>query len=200
MQPAVFLDRDGTLIEDSGYLRDVARVRLLPGVAETLRALRQAGYRLIVATNQSGVARGLLTEATLAAIHDRMRDLLAQQGVQLDAVYYCPYHPEGTVEAYRRDSDCRKPECGMLRQAAADLGIDLPASWMVGDAERDVEAGRRAGCRTVLLTPDAGADGQPVSVADFVVQDLPAAGRVIARAGERESNQVESHGYGSSGR
>jgi D,D-heptose 1,7-bisphosphate phosphatase len=189
----VFLDRDGTLIEDPGYLREPEQVRLLPGVVEGLRALRAAGFALVVVTNQSGVARGYLNEIQLTAVHDRMRHLLAVGGVSLDGLYYCPYHPEGAVDAYRKESDWRKPGCGMLLQAAKDLGIDLGRSWMIGDVARDVEAGRRAGCRTVLLGQ---AEGEKCG-ADTVAADLLEASRAVLRANEAAGMaQVDRHGHG----
>lgn len=198
LEPAVFLDRDGTMIEDPGYLRAVSQVRLLPGVAEAIRSLRHAGYRIVVATNQSGIARGYFNEIDLAAVHDRLRELLAGQGAQLDGIYYCPYHPEGVVPAYRKESDWRKPACGMLTAAAQDLGLDLPASWMVGDSPRDVEAGRRAGCRTALVAGSA-ADGPTATpAADVVAGSLLEASRCIVglpgRAAVRPV-QVEADGH-----
>ena len=191
LRPAVFLDRDGTVIEDPGYVRDPGQVRLLAGVAEALRDLRAAGYALVVVTNQSGVARGYLDEIGLAAIHDRMRVLLAANGARLDGLYYCPYHPEGVVEAYRKESDWRKPGSGMLLQAARDLGIDLGRSWMIGDSPRDIQAGRGAGCRTVLLRQGEGED----CGADMVAADLPEASRIVVRANEAAGTmQAEMHG------
>ncbi|MCK6485790.1 MAG: HAD family hydrolase [Phycisphaerae bacterium] len=180
MQRAVFLDRDGTIIEDMHYSGDPARVRLLPGAAGALCRLRAAGYRLIVVTNQSGIARGLLSVAQLAEVHRRMERLLAAEGATLDAIYYCPYLAgvEAVVEEYRRDSDLRKPGPGMLIQAAREWNIDLQRSWMVGDAPRDVQAGRAAGCRTVLV---AAAGAPPCPQADFVVGDVSAAADIILR-------------------
>jgi D-glycero-D-manno-heptose 1,7-bisphosphate phosphatase len=183
----VFLDRDGTLIEDPGYVRVPGQVLLLPGVAEALRDLRAAGFVLVVVTNQSGVARGYLDEIALAAIHDRMRELLAAGGARLDGLYYCPYHPDGTVEAYRKDSDWAKPGSGMLLQAATDLGLDLRRSWMIGDSPRDIQAGRGAGCRTVLLTQ--GED----CVADATAGDLPMASRLVLRAIEAAGTMQVEH-------
>lgn len=150
---AVFLDRDGTIIEDSGYLDDPEKVRLLPGAAEAVRRFHAAGFRVIVASNQSGVARGYFTEKTLLAVHERMESLLKRAGAPLDAAYYCPFlaGDEATVETYRKDSPMRKPKPGMLLQAAKDLDLDLRRSWMVGDSPTDVEAGAAAGCRTVLI-------------------------------------------------
>lgn len=148
---AVFLDRDGTLIEHYDYITEVSQVKLLPRTAEPLRRLKDRGYRLVMVTNQSGVARGMLTEKKLLEIHDYLKSLLAEQGVYLDQIYYCPYHPEGVVEKYRRDSELRKPQPGMMKLAARDLDIDLARSWLIGDDDRDILAGQAAGCRTILL-------------------------------------------------
>ncbi|OHB54237.1 MAG: hypothetical protein A2Y07_01590 [Planctomycetes bacterium GWF2_50_10] len=152
MAKAVFLDRDNTLIEDPGYISRPEQVRLLPEAAEALKALAAMGYKLIVVSNQSGVARGMLTENELALIHERLGELLITAGVKLDGIYYCPFHPEGVVEKYSRDSDLRKPNPGMLLTAAKEHDIALSQSWMIGDAYRDTTAGRRAGCKTILLT------------------------------------------------
>jgi D-glycero-D-manno-heptose 1,7-bisphosphate phosphatase len=148
---AIFFDRDDTLIEDPGYINNPDQVVLLENVPETLIALKGMDYKLVVVSNQSGVARGILTEETLSKIHKRLEQLLAEKGTSLDRIYYCPYHPEGVIPKYRRDSDMRKPNPGMLLAAGKDLDIDLKESWMVGNGVRDVEAGARAGCRTILL-------------------------------------------------
>jgi D,D-heptose 1,7-bisphosphate phosphatase len=148
---AIFLDRDETLIEDPGYINNPEQVKLLDGVPEALIELKALGYKLIVATNQSAVARGIVTEKVLGEIHDRLRQLLSRKNAFLDGIYYCPYHPDGVVPKYRRESDCRKPNPGMLRQAAAEMDIDLGQSWCLGNSLQDVEAGRRAGCRTILI-------------------------------------------------
>jgi len=148
---AIFLDRDETLIEDPGYINNPEQVKLLDGVAEALIELKALGYKLIVATNQSGVARGIVTEKVLGEIHDRLRQLLSRKNAFLDGIYYCPYHPDGVVPKYRKESECRKPHPGMLQQAAAEMDIDLSLSWCLGNSLRDVEAGRRAGCRTILI-------------------------------------------------
>jgi D-glycero-D-manno-heptose 1,7-bisphosphate phosphatase len=188
LRPAVFLDRDGTLIEDCGYLRDRQQVCLLAGAAEALRDLQAAGFALVVVTNQSGVARGYLDEIALTAIHNRLRQLLAAGGAMLDGLYYCPYYPQAVVDAYRKESDWRKPGSGMLLQAATDLGIDLRRSWMIGDSPRDIQAGRGAGCRTVLLGQGQGEDGG----ADAVAADLPEASRIVLRASKAAGTvQVE---------
>ena len=178
----VFLDRDGVLIADVDHLIAPQQIRVLPRVPEALARLRAAGWRLIIATNQSVVARGWITEEQLAKIHHVLRDQLRAQGAEVDAVYYCPHHPEGRVPEYRRACACRKPNPGMLLQAAREWHLDLARSVIIGDALSDVEAGRRAGCRTVLIRtaagraaaehaePNGGAEG-PVSP-DYVAADL----------------------------
>jgi D-glycero-D-manno-heptose 1,7-bisphosphate phosphatase len=148
---AVFLDRDDTLIEDPGYINDPAQVKLLDGVPEALIQLKALGYKLIVITNQSGVAHGIITEKALGEIHDRMKQLLVNKNAYLDGIYYCPYHPEGVVPKYRKESDLRKPSPGMLLKAADEMHIDLNHSWCVGNSSRDIEAGVRAGCKTILI-------------------------------------------------
>lgn len=151
--PAIFLDRDGTLIADVGYVRHPDDVQLLPGASDALKRFREMGYRLVVVSNQSGIARGLFTDGNLQEVHQRLEQQLAGDGIRLDAAYYCPYlpGPEAVVETYRRDSELRKPRPGMILKAAQEHDIDLAKSWMIGDSPRDVEAGRRAGCRTILL-------------------------------------------------
>ncbi|MDE0904009.1 MAG: D-glycero-beta-D-manno-heptose 1,7-bisphosphate 7-phosphatase [Planctomycetota bacterium] len=151
LAPAVFLDRDGTLIEEVDYLADPAGVVLIPGAAQALKNLAQAGYKLVLVTNQSGVARGLLDEGKLAQIHERLSDLLHGEGTGLDGIYACIHHPE-----FGSPCDCRKPQPGMLLQAAEDLQLDLKRSWMIGDAARDLEAGKRAGARSLLVRTGKG--------------------------------------------
>ncbi len=182
---AVFVDRDGTLMEDPGYLNDPSAVKLLPGVELAIKSLKQAGYLIVVVTNQSGVARGLITEENLEAVHAELRRQLGEKGAHVDGIYYCPYHPEGTVDAYAVDSELRKPKPGMLLKAASELEIDLTRSWMVGDRAHDVEAGQRAGCRAIRIrTPGPGQqrpDDESVQ-ADYVVRNLVEAARLILRA------------------
>ena len=150
-RPAVFLDRDGTINEEVDYLTRVEDFRLLPGAARAIARLREAGYVVVVVTNQSAVARGMLTEAGLAEIHDEMRRQLALEGAELDGICFCPHHPDHGEPPYRQDCACRKPKPGMLHQAAEDLGIDLSRSVMVGDKVIDVETGWNAGCRSMLV-------------------------------------------------
>jgi len=150
-EKAIFLDRDNTLIEDPGYLNSPEQVKLLDGAAEALIELRALGYKLVVVTNQSAVARGIITETVLGEIHDRLNTLLAERNAFLDKIYYCPYHPDGVVPKYRKSSDCRKPNPGMLLKAADEMDIDLGQSWCIGNSSSDIEAGSRAGCKTILV-------------------------------------------------
>lgn len=147
-RPAVFFDRDGTLIEDRHYLRDPAQVRLLPGAAAALRRLNRAGLPVVVVTNQSGIARGLLTEEDYQASVRRLQALLEDEGARIDAHYHCPHLPEISGRC-----DCRKPGPLLYQRAAEDLGLDLDRSWWIGDRLRDIEAaGRFGGCGTLVLT------------------------------------------------
>jgi D,D-heptose 1,7-bisphosphate phosphatase len=148
---AIFLDRDDTLIEDPGYISRPEQVKLLKGVDKMLIELKSMGYKLVVISNQSGVARGLVSEETLDEIHNRLKQLLAEKGAALDRIYYCPYHPDGVIKKYRKDSDWRKPKPGMLLAAASEMDIDLTQSWMIGNSSRDIEAGLKAGCKTILV-------------------------------------------------
>jgi D,D-heptose 1,7-bisphosphate phosphatase len=148
---AIFLDRDDTLIEDPGYISRPEQVKLLKGVDKRLIELKSMGYKLVVISNQSGVARGLVSEKTLDEIHNRLKQLLAEKGAALDRIYYCPYHPNGVIKKYRKDSDWRKPKPGMLLTAASEMDIDLTQSWMIGNSIRDIEAGLKAGCKTILV-------------------------------------------------
>ncbi|MFY1638119.1 D-glycero-alpha-D-manno-heptose-1,7-bisphosphate 7-phosphatase [Solwaraspora sp. WMMB335] len=147
---AVFLDRDGTLIEEVHYLGDPQQVRLLPGAAQLLRGVRDAGYRTVLVTNQSAIGRGLITPAQYHSVNARMRQLLAAEGAALDAAYHCPVVPRSADRTVVDHPD-RKPGAGMLLRAAHDLDLDLAASWMVGDRVSDVLAGLHAGCRGVVM-------------------------------------------------
>lgn len=188
-QPAVFLDRDDTIIGDPGYISDPDHVRLLPGAAEAIAQLRAEGYLIVVVSNQSGIARGILTEGQLANVHQRLQDLLVAQGAGLDAIYYCPYleGPEAVIEKYRRKSDLRKPAPGMLLMAAQEMDIDLAASWMIGNSERDVLAGQAAGCRTILLTSR---DSPPSDPANFVAPNLLDAANIVLEKKTAESVEM----------
>jgi histidinol-phosphate phosphatase family protein len=148
---AIFLDKDGTLVEDVPYNVDPGRIHLAHGAAGALPLLHEAGYRLVVISNQSGVARGYFAEEALIAVEQRMRELLAEIGVPLAGFYYCPHHPAGAVTRYAVACSCRKPRPGLIQRAGFEQGVDLRRSWFIGDILDDVEAGHAAGCRTVLL-------------------------------------------------
>lgn len=177
---AVFWDRDNTLIEDPGYLSDPDQVKLLPGAAQAIRRLADAGFENIIVTNQSAIARGLLDEPTLERIHARMRELLAAEGAEIDAIYYCPFlsGPEAVVEQYRLESDLRKPRPGMLAKASLERQIELAGSWMIGNSLSDTQAGRAAGSRTILIAPPDASRDRSV---DFVAATLGEAVDIVLK-------------------
>ena len=199
MPPAVFLDRDNTIIHNSGDLADPDRVRLVQGAAMAIASLCGLGYKIVIVTNQGGVARGKYSEEAVQATNERVREMVmaAATGARIDGFYYCPYHPEGTVEKYKREHEDRKPRPGMLLRAAKDLKIDLAQSWMVGDGLRDIEAGRAAGVRTVLVRDprlehnpiEYGAEDQTVRP-EFEADTLIEAVRMIASARKPEAAEV----------
>jgi len=152
LHPAVFLDRDGVLIEDIHLLTKPHQVRLMEGAAQAVRILHGAGYRLIVVSNQTVIARGLATEEDVEAVHRQIQQLLVTEvGQGIDAFYFCPHHPNATLVQYRMACECRKPRPGLLRMAATEHQIDLSRSYMVGDRITDIIAGYRAGCKTILV-------------------------------------------------
>ena len=175
---AVFLDRDGVIVEDVHFLTSVESMRLLPGVVEGLGTL-QRRFHLVVVSNQSGVARGFITEQELQEIHSELVRRLDDQGVILDALYYCPHLPEGTVAAYQQECECRKPKPGMILRAMRDWDLTAEGSFMVGDSPRDVEAGRRAGVESLLLGQES-AGAQYGSLGDVVNLMLPPEQRAAA--------------------
>jgi D-glycero-D-manno-heptose 1,7-bisphosphate phosphatase len=177
-RPAAFLDRDGTIIVERHYLAESANVELLPGAAEGLRALADAGFALVVVTNQSGIARGLLTRAHFQAVQERLEALLARHGVTLEAVYYCPHHPD-----YDGPCDCRKPGVALFRQAARELGLDLRRSIFIGDRLRDVQPAFEFGGRAVLVRTGYGAELEETPSGVEVADDLDAAARHVVRDG-----------------
>ncbi len=179
--PALFLDRDGTLVHARHYPARPDELVLFDGIGPGLRSLQAAGYRLVVVTNQSGLARGYFTEADLARMHDHLAAEIRRLGARLDGVYHCPHHPGGVVPALAIACDCRKPQPGMLRRAAADLDLDLGRSWFLGDILDDVEAGNRAGCRTILI--DLGTEAPPAAPLrrpSFVARNTPHALAIVA--------------------
>ena len=174
MERAVFLDRDGTIIEDVGYLNECSKIRFLPRVSEAIRLLNENGFKVIIATNQSGVARGFFTEETVREINRYIQESLAKQGALIDKTYYCPYHIEGTIKEYKKECHCRKPNPGMMEEAAGEFGIDLKNSFVIGDKISDIEAGHRAECKTILLANkmSPGREKEITSMPHHIATDL----------------------------
>ncbi|MEQ1876509.1 MAG: HAD family hydrolase [Bdellovibrionia bacterium] len=173
MKKAVFLDRDGTIIVDKIYLNNVNEIEYIPGAIEGMRVMRDLGYEFVIATNQSGIARGLVTIENLLAIHEKMRGQLAGEGIDVLGFYYAPY-------AVETNHPLRKPNPGMLLEGARDFGIDLKQSWMIGDRMSDIEAGFNAGTRTILVTT-GGAREKSDAVPTAVCKDLIEAANFIGK-------------------
>ena len=185
-RPAVFLDRDGTLIEEVGHLSRPHQVQVYPQAFEAIRRINRSRRPAVVITNQSAVARGLLNEEQLVELHGMIKETFEKEGASIYAFYYCPHHPQAGKGPYTRACQCRKPQPGLLLQAAGELELDLASSYMVGDTLRDIEAGHRAGCRSILvcsghgrqaleqLKADDGNEGDhfPMGQPDFVAEDL----------------------------
>ena len=167
--PAVFLDRDGILVDDVHFLTDVEKLRILPGVPKALRML-QGRYRIIVVTNQSGIARGLLDEERLLVLHSELVRLLWADGAMIDGLYFCPHLPEAHVAAYRANCDCRKPEPGMLLRAQERWGIDMSGSVLVGDAARDLQAAEAAGVTPIGIGEARSSSAEPAMVAPGLLE------------------------------
>ena len=171
--PAVFVDRDDTIMVDVKYCADPDLVKLIPGAAEGLRSLRTAGYRVVVVTNQSGIGRGYFDAETLERVNNRLRDELRRKGADYDALYYCPHTPE-------EECECRKPKPGLLLKAASELNIDLSSSYTLGDRDLDVGAGRAAGTKTILVSrTDHHCNAETDSHADFVAASVVDAAKLI---------------------
>jgi D-glycero-D-manno-heptose 1,7-bisphosphate phosphatase len=167
LRPAAFLDRDGVINVERDYVYRIEDFELLPGVVEALAGLQRAGYALVVVTNQGGIGLGLYTEADMQRLHTHLRSLLAEAGVQLDGIFHCPHHPRSPDLAMRGPCDCRKPAPGMLLQAARELQLDLPRSFLIGDKADDVAAGRAAGVGQNFLARS----GHALTVADIAQAD-----------------------------
>jgi len=183
---AVFLDRDGTLIEDRGYLGEIGQVAFYPWSVDVVRVLNRAGVRVVLVTNQAGVARGYFKEEAVHAVHRHIDAVLSAGGARIDAYYYCPHHPAGTVTAYAERCTCRKPGPGLVERAARELGIDPRRSFVVGDKWVDVGLARAVGARAVLVRTGYGrgeeANPQPGLAADLVADNLAeAAGWILER-------------------
>jgi len=185
-RPAVFLDRDGTLIEEAGYLDRIERLVFFPYSVDAVRLLNRAGLAVVMVTNQAGVARGIFQEDFVAEAYRHVTARLEAGGARIDGFYYCPHHPEASVERYRIACDCRKPQPGMLRRAASELGLDLARSFVIGDRWHDLQAGQALGVRGILVrtgygqTEDASPKRDVTPAA--VVDNLIAASSWILRA------------------
>jgi D,D-heptose 1,7-bisphosphate phosphatase len=168
MPRAVFLDRDGTLLEEAGYLDRLERLVFFPYSVDAVRLLNRQGFAVVVVTNQAGIARGIFDESFVAEAHRHVAERIAAGGGRVDGFYYCPHHPDGVVEAYRQRCDCRKPQPGMLIRAASDLGLDLTRSFVVGDRWHDLEAGRTVGARGVLVRTGYGRSEEASGSSDII--------------------------------
>jgi D-glycero-D-manno-heptose 1,7-bisphosphate phosphatase len=158
MNKAVFLDRDGTVNEEVGYMTDLTKLRLIRGAGAAIRQLNDSGFLVVLVTNQSGVARGFFPESLVREAHERLDEMLRTEGARIDAFYYCPHHPTAGNSHYTRDCDCRKPRTGLIERAVRDLDIDVSRSYMVGDKWSDIELGHRAGVRAILVQSGFAAD------------------------------------------
>lgn len=185
MNKAVFLDRDGTLIQDRGYICDFSQVGFFPFAVDAVQTMNRAGYLVIVASNQSAVARGICSEPQIIELHRQLQGHFRDRGAEIAAFYHCPFLADGKIAAYRLDSPWRKPAPGMLLQAARDFDLTLSRCVMVGDKADDIEAGKRAGCLTVLVRSGKGSESEAGLASggpqpDRIVDDLAAAARIIA--------------------
>ncbi|GKX56822.1 D,D-heptose 1,7-bisphosphate phosphatase [Leminorella grimontii] len=173
--PAIFLDRDGTINVDHGYVYEIDRFQFIDGVIEACQELKKMGFALVVVTNQSGIARGMFTEDQFISLTEWMDWSLADRDVDLDGIYYCPHHPEGSVDEYRQQCDCRKPEPGMFLSAKDELNIDMAASYMVGDKVEDMLAAQKAGVgHKVLVRSGKSITEEGEKAADIVIDSLAA--------------------------
>lgn len=196
MKPAVFLDRDGTLIEEVGYLDRLERLALYPWSVDAVRLLNRAGLTVVVITNQAGVARGMFEESFVAEAHRFIDEKLAAAGAAIAGYYYCPHHPDAPLEAYRRRCDCRKPAPGLIRQAARDLDLDVTRSFVVGDRWLDMRMARAVGAKAVLVRTGYGGleveRPQEGVTADAIVANLLEAAVLILRDAKRPESRTPS--------
>jgi D-glycero-D-manno-heptose 1,7-bisphosphate phosphatase len=178
LSPAVFLDRDGTISPEVGYLSDPSKFELLPGAADSIRNLNEAGYKVFVVTNQSGIALGFLSIEILEQIHSRMKKLLANSGAYIDKIYFCPHHPTKGNSGFTIPCSCRKPEHGMILQAAKDYKLDLLSSFIIGDKLTDVNTGKSLGLRSILVLTGYGKEekerlsSESVNKSLFIAKDI----------------------------
>jgi len=182
---AVFLDRDGTINEEVSFLSRMEQLKLFPQTPEAIRLVNAAGMKAVVVTNQSGIARGYFTEEFVRSVHDRINELLRADGAFIDGFYVCPHHPVYGNGIYKQDCDCRKPKPGLLLQAAAELDIDLARSYMVGDMLKDIEAGKKAGAKGVLVRTGYGVNIVRTDMPAYIAEDVLEAVQWILRDRER---------------
>jgi len=181
VKKAIFLDKDGTLIPDVPYNVDSEKISLSPNTIDGLLALQEAGFMLIIISNQSGIAKGYFDHDALLQVNDKIQSLLLDNGLRLTGFYYCPHHPESNIPAYNIDCSCRKPKPGLFHEAAFDHQIDLSQSWMIGDILHDIEAGHRAGCRAILINNGNETEWAltQARIPDVMVDDINEAARHI---------------------
>ena len=175
MNRAVFLDRDGVITQEPPhYAHELSQLELIPKAADAIRLLNENGFVVIVASNQAGIAYGYYQEEDAILFNQAMKEKLAKEGAYIDAIYYCPHHPEAKIERYRVDCNCRKPKPGMLTRAEKELNIDLKQSFIVGDKLSDIEAGKRAGCKTIMVRTGHGAEELKSNKidCDYIADDL----------------------------
>lgn len=178
---AIFMDRDGTISEEVGYVNHLSRFHLLPRTAEAVRLINQSDFKAVVVTNQAGVARGYFPEVLVREVHTKMQMLLGQEGAHVDRIYYCPHHPHVGPDSYRIDCDCRKPKIGMLEKAVRDLKVDLSRSYIIGDKHTEIVMGHKAGVKSILVLTGYGIGelelygDQWEQKPDFIAEDLLAA-------------------------
>lgn len=189
----MFLDRDGTIIEQMGYINHFSRVKIFPFAIDAIKLFRQAGYKIVVVTNQAGVAKGYLTEAVLRDIHKRMLAEFENKGAKIDRLYYCPHHPVEGKGVYKKDCNCRKPKTGMIDKAVKDLGIDIRQSYVIGDRDSDMEFAKRAGIDSVFVLTGYGlgdyvnSKGALSFKAKFIANDILQAAQIIVHVGQNKA-------------
>ena len=198
MNKAVFLDRDGVITKEPPYYaHKINQLELIPKSAEAIKLLNESGFKVIVVSNQAGVARGYYQEEDIQIYNNEMKRQLEEKGAYIDAIYYCPHYPEATIEKYKIDCECRKPKPGMLKLAEKDLNLDLKCSFLVGDKMSDIEAGYRAGCKTILVLTGQGNDElKKISEMDikpnYISKDLFAAIQIIKRNDKSKEDNIKS--------
>ena len=196
MNKAVFLDRDGVITKEPPYYaHKIDQLELVPKSAEAIKGLNESGFKVIIVSNQAGVARGYYQEKDIKIYNNEMKRQLEEKGARIDAIYYCPHHPEATIEAYKIDCECRKPKPGMLRQAERNLNLDLKYSFLVGDKMSDIEAGYRAGCKTILVLTGQGNDElkkipKMYIKPNYISKDLHTAIQIINRNNSCEDDNM----------